>query len=122
MTSTTEKPNIEELTESLTGFEEIAISKAFSVKDFTALPGTMSVRALLFVVYKREGDNDGDAYQRAMELSMKAVNDYFDDEIEAIPDEPVTEPGKDSASDVSEPPAWPTGASVPDSAPMSITA
>lgn len=121
MTETVEKLNVEELTESLTGFEEIAISKVFSVKDFMTLPGTMSVRALLFVVYKRDGDNDTDAYQKAMEMSMKAVQEFFDDDIEAIPDEPVTESGKGSESDDSERPVSLTGASELDSVLTSST-
>src|SRR4051794_25438317 len=79
-TSTSTSPTgltIEAMTESLTGFEEIAITKAFGV-DIAELPGTQPVRALVFAYRRRQGDTDKDAYDAAMSLSMRAAMDHFD--------------------------------------------
>lgn len=62
--------------ESLNGFEEWAIGKHFT-KRIEELSGTEIARALLFISYKRDGMNDHDAFQQAMLLPMKGLQDMF---------------------------------------------
>lgn len=91
-----------EAAQSLTGFEEQAIVKAFGRTIETLATESLAAmgRALVFVLEKRDGGkSDKDAKQVAMEMSRSALNDYFpdapDDEID--PDEPETEAGKDDS-------------------------
>lgn len=88
----------EEMTESLTGFEEIAVAKAFG-RDISDLPGTQPMRALVFVWHKRtDGVTDQVAYEKAMNLSLKESMGYFDmADADPMPDEPVSESGKGDA-------------------------
>lgn len=87
--------SISEMTESLTGFEEIAVSKQFNGKDMQDLPGTQTIRALIFVYRKRQGDKDIEAYDHAMGLSLKAVMGCFTEEVdEPMPEEPVSAAGE----------------------------
>lgn len=82
----------------LTGFDEIAIADRFGTK-VTALRKEDAVtlgRALAFVHYRRnEGARDLDAYDRAMNLTMQQVVDFF-------PPEPKADgetPGPDAMED-----------------------
>jgi len=77
----TGKLDMEELSRSLTGFDEIAIQKRFGA-DFTALPGTLAARALLFVHKTREGRAPADAFNAVMGLRIDAVEQEFE-----VPDE-----------------------------------
>lgn len=103
-TTATTGMTVEELVESLTGFDEIAIEKHFEGFDIYAdgeAKGVRAMRALAFVWHRREGANDREALQTANNLSFKALSDYFlDAEEEVDPDQPDTPSGKDS-----EPPA-----------------
>lgn len=84
----------EEMIESLTGFEEIAIAKAFGgeVFDLAQTKQTMFVRSLVFVHFKREGDDDKRAKEKAMGLTLGEAQGYFSDEdIESGEGEPPVE-------------------------------
>lgn len=93
----------EEMVESLTGYEEIAIAKAFGSEVFDLAehrPMTF-LRACVFAHERRTGKNDADAKKAAMDLSIKATQEYFTEEPdEVMPDEPASAVGKDD-----EPPA-----------------
>lgn len=86
-----------EFFESLTGFDEIAIAKAFgrNVVTLSSEDQMGFARSLVFVAQRRGGMNDRDAYQAAMGMTLKEVNAYFaEEEDEAVPDDPSTESGK----------------------------
>jgi hypothetical protein len=109
-----EKVGLEETTESFNGYDEIAITQSFGTRleDMGAL---MSMRAAVFIVLRRSGLRDIDAYKRVMETSMKGVQDHFtdfddDDPGDVMADEPVSPVGKDDA-----PPAPPPMSSRPSS-------
>lgn len=65
--STADRIDLEELSQSLTGFEEIAVERLFD-HPFSDLAqsGTKYMRAMRFVELKRTGMNDQDAAQAAM--------------------------------------------------------
>lgn len=94
---------LSEFIESLTGFDELDIRKHFQSdwNDLLVASPTMFGRALAFVWFKRQENlNSGDAKKRAMELSIKQVNDMFEDsKVDTVEDsdseEPISEPGKD---------------------------
>lgn len=97
-----DKITIGDMLESLTGFEEIAISKHFDADIATLLASqaTMAGRSLVFINLKRSGMTDSAAKQSAMEMTLKVVDDYFaEDDEEPMPEEPVTEAGKDDWPD-----------------------
>lgn len=82
-----EKLSPDALAESLTGFEEIAIRQFFRTKlEDLAEDSTMMMRALLFVVYKRDGMKDADAFQTAMHESLSSVVEKFERSNEDDPD------------------------------------
>jgi hypothetical protein len=100
-----------EVFESMTGYEEIAISEAFGVNpnDYdeegnSRLVGTLLGRALVFLHERREGKSDAEARDIAMSLTMPSLIDYFlpegDDEAgkEQAPSEPQPESSPTSAS------------------------
>jgi hypothetical protein len=75
------KPSIEEVTRSLTGYDELAIQKHFKA-DWTALAETSPVavtRALVFVMERRRGLTDQDAYKAAMGLTIGECTARFAD-------------------------------------------
>ncbi|HET6874652.1 MAG TPA: hypothetical protein VFH70_07730 [Acidimicrobiales bacterium] len=92
----------EELFEDLTGFDEIAIGRAFG-EDIAKLRKQpfMFIRALVFIDQRRRlGLKDKAAHEAAMRLRVADLNTYFDsdDEPEEVtPDEPVTARGKDES-------------------------
>lgn len=92
---------IDEMVESLTGFDEIAIEKHFNGFDIYNDGQTKSVRAmraLAFVLFRREGDSDPEAVKRVQGMTFKDVSALFlDNEPEVDADDPQTESGKDSA-------------------------
>jgi hypothetical protein len=78
-----------EFTKSLTGWDEIAIRKAFgsSLED---LEGSLIPRALLFVQRRREGAKDAQAYIAAMDLPMGDLEKLFESDAEGKADGPAT--------------------------------
>lgn len=73
-----EKQSAEEVMESLTGFDEMAISQHFGrvVSDLVNDQSTLA-RALIFVLNRREGLNDDDARNAALMLPLKEVISFF---------------------------------------------
>lgn len=71
----------EEMIESLTGFEEIAIAKMFGAEvfDLANSKQTMFVRALVFVTFKRQDLDDKAAKDKVMGMTLGEVQGYFDD-------------------------------------------
>lgn len=94
-TQTSEKPTVEEMAESLTGFEELAIKAHFDATVDSFDSGTMLLRALVFVQHTRAGMKAKDAKDAAMALTIKALPEQFAEDTEVTPDEPVTAAGKD---------------------------
>lgn len=73
----------QDMFESLTGFEELAIEKHFqtiSVTDLANTKPTMLTRALVFVQHIRAGKQPGEAKTSAMALTMKELEASFADE------------------------------------------
>lgn len=77
MKYTSTKMNAEQMTRSVTGFDEIAIRSKFS-GSLETLEGTMTPRALLFVQLRRDGLNDRDAYRTCMEIPYGELEDMFE--------------------------------------------
>ena len=71
----------EEVLDSLTGFDEIAIAQHFgrTVGEMAEKDQSMFGRSLIFVVKRREGVNDDDARNAALSLTMKEYVSYFAD-------------------------------------------
>lgn len=71
----------EEVFDSLTGFDEIAIAQHFgrTVSELAAHDQSMFGRALVFVLKRRDGANDDDARNQALSLSMKEFTAFFAD-------------------------------------------
>lgn len=89
-----------EMIQSLTGFEELAIEKNMGVDPYAdGERKPMAVmRALVFVVRKREGLGDRDARQAAMGMPMGELQGLFADEVQELdPESPVTPAGEGSA-------------------------
>lgn len=87
-----------EMLESLTGFDELAIANHFGAEalELAEKKPTMLARALAFVNMTREGLDVQVAKKKAMELTIRQSNEYFSEsEDEAMPEEPVTEEGKE---------------------------
>ena len=66
-----------EMTESLTGFDEIAIEQQFR-RPLEDLSNTGTVRALAFVQFRRDGLDDKAAHEKAMGATFGALDDMFD--------------------------------------------
>lgn len=93
----TSEMTVEEMTNSLTGFDEVAIRKHMGFDpyaDAESRPMDL-MRALVLVAERRRGITDKAAYQAAMEMPISEVSDYFTDDDETDPEDPVTEPGKE---------------------------
>lgn len=89
----------EDFFKSITGFDEIAIQKAFGT-PFVDLRNDQFrfLRALVFVDLRRDGKKDADAYAEVMGLGIGAVDAWFPAaEPEVFPEEPVTDQGKAAA-------------------------
>lgn len=97
-----EKParmSADEILDTLNGFDEIAIAKAFKM-TFTEVieDATLFLRGMAFINERREGKSDAEAYAVAMYTSTLKMAEYFpapDDELD--PDDPDTESGKDAS-------------------------
>lgn len=89
-TETTETPELldaDVVAKSINGFEQIAIRNVFREKlDQVAADGTMFMRALLFVLAKRDGAGDGDAFRTVMLLPLDEVVGRFKGD-DAAPDD-----------------------------------
>lgn len=98
--SATNTMTARETLRSLNGFDEIAIEKAFG-KELDDLSGRATLRALIFVVEKRNGVTDKDAKAIAMGIPIRELDDHFAKPVEEVDDdEPETDQGKEpSASD-----------------------
>ncbi len=79
--STEELPSVEEVVKSLTGFDEIAIEQKFR-EDFTSLSPTMTTRALVFILEKRAGAEDKDAYRTSMNMPLGDIQGRFSEDDE----------------------------------------
>lgn len=94
------KITVDEMTDSLTGFEEVAIAKHFEA-DWMQLMETrptMLLRALVFTQLARGEVKAAEAKAEAMGMPLSEVNDFFaTDEDEPMPEDPVTESGKDDS-------------------------
>lgn len=81
----TSDKSADEVFESLNGFDEIAIERAFG--EITSLKDRpmMFLRALLFIETRREGQKDAEAKQAAMNATMRELTDHFrsDEDFEA---------------------------------------
>jgi len=127
----THELTIQEFYESLNGFDEIAIEKAFGYSISECLPdedtgqrGDQSkfARALIFVAERRGGLKDGEAHNAAMQKTLKEVSGYFTDPPEELDDEdPETPEGKDEPEPMIALAPSPSGASAPASALMSTS-
>lgn len=90
----------DEMIESLTGFDEIAIAKHFGA-EWTELtntkPSTFN-RSLVFVHLTREGRSAAAAKDEVMNMNLRAVKDYFAPDVdEVVPDSPDSESGKEGS-------------------------
>jgi hypothetical protein len=100
MTTPTPTMTVDEMVESLTGFDELAIEKHFDGFDIYSdgeSKGVRAMRVLAFIAFRRDGQTDRDAFKAAQGLSFKQVSAFFlPPETELDPDDPETESGKDS--------------------------
>lgn len=89
----------DEMFDSLTGFEEIAIAQMFkrTVSTLASEDPLQLSRALVFAHLKRGGLRDVDAYRQAQEMGTAAVRDHFAQAVESNPATPATESGKDES-------------------------
>lgn len=97
---TTELLDVEEMIDSLTGWEEMAIEEQFDGVDFFDLKGVKTVRALVFILLCRaagapQGEEvDGEiarpAKKAVMSLTLGQCNARFAD-----PEDEATNAGKD---------------------------
>lgn len=74
-----DKINADEVVRSLNGFEDIAIEKAFGA-PLLKMDEMRAPRALVFVLRKREGLNDFDAYNASMEMTFGELTEIFETE------------------------------------------
>lgn len=81
MSEETTKPTATDVFGSLNGFDEIAISKAFG-HDIAALRATPLTyhRALVFTLKRRENLKDHDAKKAALDMTIRELDDYFEEE------------------------------------------
>jgi len=88
----TKKPTLKEVSQSLTGFDEIAIKQKFSTSlaQLSQDDATQFARALAFVLERRDGKNDAEAYHIVQTDTLAKINARFREE--------------DAEADFSEPP------------------
>lgn len=95
MTTTEEipaKPTLDDVSRSLTGYDEIAIENVFR-RSITDLSGTLQSRALLFTLKRRSGMRDTEAFKDAMSMVLGEVQAQFAEP--ELDDE--GDPGKDES-------------------------
>lgn len=86
----------EEMFESLTGYEEVGVSQHFGA-EIGSLAGskpTMFLRSMVFTHLVREGKTAKEAKAEVMGMPLKACNDYFAEDDEPNPEDPVTPAGE----------------------------
>lgn len=71
-----ERPTITVFLRTLTGFDELAIEQKFH-RNLGDLTASMMIRALAFIVFRRRGMDDTDAYQEVMAGPFGAMDDLF---------------------------------------------
>lgn len=83
----TEAPELldaDAVAKSINGFDQIAIRQAFRERlDQLAADSTMFMRALLFVLERRGGSSDSDAFRAVMNLPLDDVVERFADATDA---------------------------------------
>lgn len=92
------KPTPQEVAESLTGFDEIAIKQKFgmALKPLGDEDQTQFLRALVFVLRRRDGKQDAEAFHLAQSATLAEVSEEFqqpgaaDEDFEEQP--PTTKP------------------------------
>lgn len=97
-----ERPGAQDMFNSLTGFEEIAIKRQFGV-PISTLSGTKKhdgepmqfLRALVFAAERRAGATDAAAFETAQNMALGDVMAYFPDPAPDLPDDPETPAGKE---------------------------
>jgi hypothetical protein len=96
----TAQDTFNERIDSLTGYEELEIADQFGddINTLLVTQPSMASRSLVYVTKRREGFDEEKAKDFAMSMTVKAVTDSFEPpELEPMPDEPVTEQGKDGS-------------------------
>ncbi|GAA5153812.1 hypothetical protein GCM10023340_36400 [Nocardioides marinquilinus] len=98
----------EEMSESITGFDEIAVQKHFDFNLWTQGESNpvLLLRAMVFVHLRRPAGGsltDIEARQRVLDMPAGEVQRYFEESHESGVDEPDTESGKDVSSPGSDP-------------------
>lgn len=73
-----ERPGVRATLNSLTGYDEIAIKRAFAT-PVSELDETMVVRAAYFILRKRGGDSDDVSTDAAMGATIGELKRYFSD-------------------------------------------
>lgn len=74
--TTPEPVDAEAMVSSLSGFDELAIAARFKA-ELGELSQTMMMRALAFVIYRRDGKDDAEAYGAAMRATLGEVKGLF---------------------------------------------
>lgn len=89
---------VDEIIESLTGHDELAIHAAFG-KDITELAQThrtLFIRAAIAIDHSRStGQHLRVGHKFAMDLPMGQATKYFAEDTDAVAEEPDSESGKD---------------------------
>lgn len=96
----TARPTVDELLNSLTGYDELAITKAFdkSIFELAEQAASHYLRALIFVTELRAGKKADEAKKSVLSLTIRQAQDFFSDEPdEPTPDAPITSAGKGSS-------------------------
>lgn len=88
-----------EVFDSVNRFDEIAIARAFGEDIYVLKEKPFDfLRAMAFVVMRRDGATDAEAKERAFLLGTRQARDFFAPDVEEFdPEEPVTEAGKDDS-------------------------
>jgi hypothetical protein len=73
------KHRASDVVRSLDGFDEIAIEQKFHA-EVSALSELKTMRALVFVIKRREGKSDQTAFAEVMKMSIGQVGDVFESE------------------------------------------
>ena len=89
---------MEEVLDSLTGFDEMAIAGQFgrTMSELAERDELMAARALVFIAKRRDGMPDVDAKTTAFEMALKEVRAFFTEPAEESEEtgkgEPVSAP------------------------------
>lgn len=77
-----ERESVEEVMSSFTGFDQIAIRQAFkeSMAQLQQSDPLQLLYACAFVLKKREGMQDGQAYQTVQAMTLAEVQELFSDD------------------------------------------